>query len=327
MADSLFNRFNPIQPTPKVEDDSGSLHRRSSNSGEFVPEADLLAAIERIPALPTVVNKILHLIGEPNSSAADLEALIKLDMAITARLLHLVNSPFYGLGQNIESIPQAIALVGFPTMKSLMLAASVCNVLTNTDLAAYGFSDKGLWKNSMATAGLARAIAMKINVSGQLAEEYFVSGLMRDIGMLVMVRFLSQKGVSLRTLRGQGAGKKLDKDGDILHQERAATGFDHCYVGDLLAEKWSLPPRLRLCIAKHHRVPTSASSVDMRQLAGIRLAERLAYTSGIGVISDHPFDAHIDGVLVQAAGLDATGFQSLVKKVPSIIGATDINFI
>jgi HD-like signal output (HDOD) protein len=319
MSGSIFNRFNPTNPAPKVEEDSGTLHRRTVSSGEFIREADLMAAIDHIPALPVVVNKILALVGDKDSSAADLEALIKLDMVIAARLLHLVNSPFYGLGHNVESISQAVALVGYASMKSLMLAASVSNVLTSADMAAYGFSDKGLWKNSMATAALSRAIAKQINLGNQLAEEYFVAGLMRDIGMLVMVRFLVQKGVSLR--------KRADKGADILRQERETTGFDHCYVGDLLAQKWLLPPRLRMCIAKHHRVPTSATSTEMRQLAGIRLAERLSYTSGIGLISEHPFDAHIDGVLVQAAGLDAAGFQELVKKVPSIIAGTEVNIL
>jgi HD-like signal output (HDOD) protein len=128
--------------------------------------------------------------------------------------------------------------------------------------------------------------------------------------MLVLGPFLRRRNVTLKRVPGEH---------DILAMERQELGFDHCWVGERVAEKWRLPQGLRLAIAKHHRIPTTASAGDLRQLAAVRLAERLVYAAGVGVLSDHPFDQHIDGLLIQAAGLDPQSFQRLMGEIPRLV--------
>ena len=187
------------------------------------------------------------------------------------------------------------------------------------ELGAYGFKPEGLWKNSIVTAMLARDIATRCGVGKDDAEEYFLAGLMRDVGMLVLGPILAKHRVSLR--------KKPGNKDDILTRERRAVGFDHCWVGDRVAEKWRLPAGLALAIGKHHRIPNQLSDQQMKQLATIRLAERLGYSAGAGVMTDHPFETHIDGVLLQAVGLSAPQFQTLMLEAPRIVAKADSSLV
>lgn len=317
MADDLFSnqRFKPAPTKPASEDDSGQEYRTQTIGKTIqVGEAELLAEVDRIPSLPAVVQEILALAGSMSSTAMEMEELIRQDMVIAGRLLKLVNSPFYGLTKSVSSISQAVSIVGFSSLKSLVMAASAANLMV-VDLSCYGFKADGLWKNSIVTAMLARDIARRCGVDKDEAEEYFMAGLMRDVGMLVLGPILAKNKVNLRKKNG-------NKD-DILTRERRAIGFDHCWAGDRVAEKWRLPAELALTIGKHHRIPSLLSDQQMKRLATLRLAERLGYASGAGVANDHPFETQIDGVLLQAVGLSASLFQTFMIEAPAIVAKAD----
>jgi HD-like signal output (HDOD) protein len=318
MADELFGnrRFKPAPTKPSlVDDDSGQDYRTSGKAKTIqIGETELLAEVDHVQSLPEVVQKILALVGDQQSSARDLEELIKNDMVIAGRLLKLVNSPFYGLSKQIASISQAVNIVGLASLRSLVLAASASNLMV-IDLGVYGFKPQGLWKNSISTAGLSRDIAKLSGVGKDDAEEFFLAGLMRDVGMLVLGPLLARNGVVLRKIEGGNE--------DILSRERQLIGFDHSWVGERVAEKWRLPANLALAIGKHHRIPGTLAEAQLKQLAIVRLAERLAYSAGAGVLPDHPFDARIDPQLLKLAGLTAASFQTLIAQVPAIVAKAE----
>ena len=332
MSDDFFSRFRtapgasaaggglpPELPRATCDDDSGLAYRQGAHQLR-VSEADLLAAIERIPSMPIVVQKLLARTGDLASSTAGLEDLIKQDMGLAGRLLKLVNSPFYGLGAQVGSITQAVSIIGMASLKSLAVAASTSNLLA-IDLSAYGYIDKGLWLNSCATAALAKSVAQRNGSSRDEAEEYFVGGLLRDIGMLVLGPCLAQHQTPLRKRSATGEAA----DADILRRERGLLGWDHCWAGEKVAERWTLPQGLMLVIGHHHRIPPDANVKVLRQLAGVRLAERLTYAAAIGLVKDHPFDHQIDPLLIQAAGLTAAKFGELVKDMPGIVAKSDLS--
>lgn len=313
----LFRRFTPqTAPQPVVADDSRAQSRAAAAAAGTGPrEAELLAALERLPPLPTVVRRILELVGSERGSVADLGDLVRLDLVITAKLLKLVNSPFYGLSFHVTSVAQAVTMIGFGGVRSLVVAASLSDVLVQ-QLEVYGFSERGLWKNSIATAAMARAIANAAGRPAEEAEEAFVAGLMRDIGMLVLGPFLARAGHVLR---------RSEPQVDLVQRERTLIGYDHCWLGERLGEKWRLPGSIRLVLSRHHRITPGLPEDQVRVLATIRLAERLAYASRIGVLPDHPFDARIDPLLIQSAGLDAGGFQGLMQHLPGVIAGSDLD--
>ena len=317
MAD-LFRRFSPapapVQSSP-ADDSRVKSHALATAAGSAPREAELIAALERLPPLPTVVRRILDLVGSDRGSATDLGHLVQLDLVIAAKLLKLVNSPFYGLSFQVTSVAQAVTMIGFGGVRSLVVAASLSDVLVQ-QLAVYGFSERGLWKNSIATATMARAISVAAGRPPDESEDAFIAGLIRDIGMLVLGPFLAQAGHSLR---------RQDGDSDIIQRERELIGYDHCWVGERVGEKWRLPHTIRLALARHHRVPPGLTPDQACLLAAVRLAERLAYTSRIGVLPDHPFDSRIDPMLIQDAGLNAAHFQGLMQQLPTVIAGADMN--
>jgi HD-like signal output (HDOD) protein len=321
MSEDLFKskRFKP-GPARSVEVAPGSGSRPSLAATTVrIPEHEILAAVELVPPLPEVVNSILTQVGNQHSSAGDLEALIKKDMVIAGRLLKMVNSPFYALSNPVASITQAVTMIGFASLRSLVLAASAANLLV-TDLAAYGFTGQGLWKNSIATAALAREIGRRIGMTAQASEEAFVAGLLRDVGKLVLGPLLAKHAIALRRVAGS--------DDDILARERKALGYDHCWTGDRVAEKWRLPRPIALAIGRHHRSPAGQQSQELaRPMAVLLVAERLVYAGLGGVVADHPFDSRLDGTLLKAAGLDGASFQQLVEVVPGIIAAAETSLV
>jgi HD-like signal output (HDOD) protein len=307
MPDDMFARF-AAQPDPRDEDGSGSRKL----GGQFqLREGEVLAAIDRIPALPVVVGRILALVGDDHSNAQRIESLITQDMVIAGRVLKLVNSSFYRRSQAVGSIAAAVTIIGFSSLRSLVLAASTSNLML-VDLKPYGMNEGGLWRNSMATGAVARAVGLKAGAGPDAAEEWFAAGLLRDVGMLVLAPFLNKAGMKLK-----------HGDRDVIAQERRAIGFDHAWVGDLLAEKWSLPATLRASIGQHHRPPAAGDPALLRQTAAVRLAERLVYAAGVGVQPDHPFDVQIDSHLVSRAGLDATSFAAVCADVPALIKSVE----
>ncbi len=314
MSGSMFNRFAPDgeRRARDAEDDaSGTVFApRSVGSVAGVTEAEVLAGVDRVPALPLVVTRLLALVGNDLSSASDMEALISQDMVIAGKLLKLVNSPFYGLSNEIRSLPQAVAIIGFASLRSLVLAASTADIL-DVRIRAYGFLEHGLWLNAMATGCVAREIAQAIGHDNETADEYFVAGLLRDVGMLALGPIYQRLGIVL--------AERMGEDGDLLKTERRSIGFDHCWAGQRVAEKWQLPEVLAYVVGRHHRIPQHCQDHALRLLASVRLAERLVCKACVGLESDHPFRTSVDGVLLGASGLSVTAFRDLVGRMPEIV--------
>jgi HD-like signal output (HDOD) protein len=214
----------------------------------------------------------------------------------------------------VPTIAQAVTIIGISSLKSLVIAASASNLMV-VDLTPLGFAPEGLWRNSMVTAVLARAIALQAGVSKDEAEDYFLGGMMRDVGMLVSGTLMAKYHITLR--------KDPSAEGDVLDRERALMGFDHSWVGSQIAEKWRLPASLTMTIGKHHRTPSGITPAEIQRLATIRLAERLAYHTSSGLLPDHPFETRIDGALITAACLDAAQFQKFVTEIPGLVASAE----
>ena len=316
---SIFRSPSGKSSAKAAGDASDSIFRsRSAATEKQLREAEILAAINELPALSAVVTQILSMVDSNLSSAGDLEALVKQDMVIAGRLLKLVNSPFFGLQYPVSSITQAVAIIGMGSLKSLVIAASTSSLLMS-DLSAYGFKQNGLWDNSIATAALSRHIAGMIGVDKDEAETYFLGGLMRDIGMLIIGPFLQRLDVKI-------SYGELGGESDIIFREREALGYDHSWVGARISEKWNLPENLHKVITAHHQQFKLLDPEFQQMVAVVRLAERLAYKQGVGVLPDHPFDRDINAEIINKAQLDADGFKQLIADLPEILDAIKMDF-
>ena len=199
-----------------------------------------MARSENLPVLPQAVSEIMRLADDPNANQRELERAFEQDPAMTAKILKVANSAYYG-GANVPTIGRAISFLGMSAIRSLVVGVSFQQMSLNKSESKH-FDKLQFWKHSVATALASRVIAkLKVPAKG---EELYCTGMMHDIGLLVFERFVPKEfdeAVDLSTRSGKS----------MIDAEREVLGFDHAEVGGILAEKWGLNDLMRNGIKYH----------------------------------------------------------------------------
>jgi len=235
----------------------------------------LIEKVEDLPTLPRTVLKITELVNNPKSSAKDLARVITDDQVLTARLLKLVNSSFYGFPQKISTVTGAIVLLGFDAIRNLLLTTSIFDLFSNED-KRQRFRREGLWDHSLGCAVGAKVIGNHLR--HDKIEELFVSGLLHDIGKIVEMLFLPKEFAEVLCLMEE-------KRVLMMIAEQQVLGFTHGDVGELLAERWNLPLKLGKVIAHHHH-PDLAGRYAL-EASIVHLADILCKALDLGSGGDH----------------------------------------
>jgi len=200
--------------------------------------------IEKMPPVPLVLGKIMEVTAKPDVSATDLGNVISLDPVLTGKVLRLVNSAHSGLPTTVTSIMRAIILLGMNTIKNLAISSAVLGSVGNRSFFKALNADE-FWEHSVGVGITARRLAQRIGISRSQQEEFFVAGLLHDIGKIVLNAALAEPYV--RVL------KSASETQEPLHCcEQAEFGLTHCDIGARLAEQWQLPGPLRGALEHHH---------------------------------------------------------------------------
>ncbi|MBM2813502.1 MAG: putative signal transduction protein [Ignavibacteria bacterium] len=200
-----------------------------------------LENIKDLPTIPFVMNEILHSVDNENVRASQLASLIERDQALTARVLRVANSPFYGFTRKISTIELAIVLLGLNTIKEIVLSLVLQKFYNK--LRRSVINTKDFWSYSVFCGACSRFLARKTQY--RLAGEAFVAGLMHDIGILIMSEHFAQEFlmVKIATVKHKMS---------MLEAERAILSCTHAEIGAWFAEKWNLPQSLYNAIRYHH---------------------------------------------------------------------------
>jgi putative nucleotidyltransferase with HDIG domain len=202
----------------------------------------VIKSIDKLPTLPLIVTKLSDLVTNPHTSASDIQNVITKDQALSARVLKLVNSAFYGFSERISSISHAIVILGFNTIKNIALSASVFEMF---DKNQQGQLDKeGFWMHSIAVAGASKLIAKHLKLT--TLEDIFVAGLLHDVGKVILDQFVHE---DYKTVFERIASKNIL----IGEAEYEVLELTHSQVGAYLATNWKLPSALVQMIGLHHR--------------------------------------------------------------------------
>jgi HD-like signal output (HDOD) protein len=214
---------------------------------------DRLEAIDRLPTLPIVVQKLSAAINNSTSDAGRLAAIIQDDPAITARMLRIVNTALYRGSEEVTSLPLAISRLGFQAIRNIAMSTAV--------FSAFGsgndeFDRDEFWKHSVSTGVAATVIYdyCRESLSSSIQKDSLqLAGLIHDIGRIVMDEFFHEEFSKCMTL----AGRELIP---LYEAETQVMGASHDEVGAWLGEKWGLAPGLIEVLRWHHQPHNAADS-------------------------------------------------------------------
>ncbi len=223
--------------------------------------------IRNIPTLPAIVIQVIQTTNNPGSSARDLNKIIMNDQAIVAKILQMANSSFYGLSAKVNNLNRAITLLGFNTVRSLALSISVVDHFKGQSSSEY-FNRGKFWEHSMGVAMLSKMLADK-HGSGKInPDEAYISGLLHDIGIIILDQFFQEKFADILKLIYEG-------DMNFLEAEETIIGRDHARFGAVVTEAWNYPETLVATIANHHNKDYDGDHADF--IHAIYLANILEY--------------------------------------------------
>ena len=201
---------------------------------------------EIIFSLPKIYFELQEALGDPNKTFQDLGNIISFDPALSARLLKIVNSPFYGFPSNIETISHAISIIGMDQLTDMALATLVIYQFRGIPNSL--FNMERFWRHSMACGVVARSIAEFR--SEKNIERFYLAGILHDIGRLVIFK-------KEPALARDAFYRSREQRENIYLSERELMGFDHADVGRELLKAWQLPPRLVESVGCHHQPQTA----------------------------------------------------------------------
>lgn len=237
--------------------------------------------VSDLPALPWVVNKLLKVVADRHSAAKDLAEVISMDQALTAKVLKLVNSAFFGFSEKITTVSRSVVILGFHTIKSFALGISVFEVANKMKGKAGGLDAAVLWEHSIAVAAGARVIARLIRYRSA-EEEAFIAGLLHDIGKIIFNQYVPEDFSQAIEMAG--------REGiPLIEAEQRVLGVSHESIGKFLGEQWKLPYPLREAISLHHNPPLNNENFNpeiLKLICIVNLSNSLCKVRHIGFSGD-----------------------------------------
>jgi putative nucleotidyltransferase with HDIG domain len=263
---------------------------------------EVVAKARNLPKISEAALKLVELLDESEDNNREAVELIKSDALLTAKLLRICNSSAFGLSEPVSSVNQAVLLLGYNQVLSLVLSLGFGSAMTGT-LPGYALADNGLWHHSFMAATAAEAVVNRGLYSRVDASVAFTAGLLHDIGKLVMAQVLPA-----------GAHAAIHKHilGEGLHgiaAEREVLGTDHAEVGACLLHVWRLPEWIVEAVANHHQ-PVLEPGPQLSALAC--LANRIALLAAVEPGTAISLSEQDQRVL-PAFKLDAEGLDDLVS--------------
>jgi putative nucleotidyltransferase with HDIG domain len=233
--------------------------------------------IKNMPSLPTTVTKVLEICNNPHTSPADLNHVISLDPVLVGRVLKLINSAYYGLGQQVTSLVRAIIMLGINTVKNLALSSAVLGNL-NAAKAKKGLNMEGFWRHSLCVGVASKIFAKKRGIDTKQLEEYFAAGLLHDIGKIAL------NAVDTDSYMLTISESDRDKS-SLIRTEDRHLGINHCTVGAMISKAWKLDGAIGDAITYHHNhIDYDGEHRDV--LNSTILANRFAAEMEIGFSGD-----------------------------------------
>lgn len=213
---------------------------------------EVLADVRQLPSLPAAVEELVRALDNESTGIDQLADGIAKDQALAARALRVANSPFYGVQHKVASIHEAIVVLGFRAVGSLVMAASITGFFAPPREVPFDLTQ--FWRHSIGTALCARALARHVGLD---PETGFTAGLLHDMGVLMLLTTRPSHYAAVLAYRDT-------HDVHLMEAEREVLGFDHGAAGEALAQRWRFPAEIVRAVARHH-APSDGDGLSVSQ--------------------------------------------------------------
>ncbi|MDH5231939.1 MAG: HDOD domain-containing protein [Gammaproteobacteria bacterium] len=263
---------------------------------------EIIAKLDKLATLPEICLEINRLVDDPDSTTKDIEDVINKDPTLSARILSIANSPFYGSSAKIDTISRAITVVGTNGIRDLVWATSAIDSFQQFESKRFELDN--FWRHSLYCATVARVLASKIKVLHK--ERFFVASLLHDVGRLVLFTVLPNEM------------DRVFEHAESHHEsltdaEQSLFGFTHAQVGAALLKSWGLPKSIQ-DVARYHHRPAHKGDFAL-EISIAHIADQISRTAGV---FGNPFD------LEQKIDAQAWVISGLTEKIiDSVIAITD----
>lgn len=262
---------------------------------------EIMANMESFPSMPGAGTKLLSMLKDPDTDASEIEKVLRYDPGLTANILKMTNSAYFGLPQKIGSVKQALLLLGWRRVNQLVLASSVSTVM-DKPVEGYNFSPGELWRHSVAVSIAAEGLVKELSVPG--TDEFFTTALLHDIGKMILGSFVKENLDAIEDITSQGL--------PLVVAEQMVLGTDHAEIGAKILTNWSFPPEVANAVRWHHDPDSPEepnSLVDIVYLSNV-----LCQATGIGV-NDEAQQDELSPSALERLGVEFEQLEPISEKV------------
>jgi putative nucleotidyltransferase with HDIG domain len=266
----------------------------------------LFSGERKLPTLPVIFDKLNQMLQDPLTSNKKIADLMMKDQAIVTKVLKLCNSAMYSKRKEITNLANAITFLGVKNLKTLILQISLVKVFDLSDDDIPEFSITTFWEHSLGTAYFTNIILKKLQLEAN--DNYYVAGLLHDIGKLVIYQFYPEKFKEI-------IKKQINNNLIDYRAEEEILGVNHNEIGGYLAEKWTFIPEIIEAIKEHHNISKTQSLL----VAVVQISNLFAKASGLCFPWDNKFfeiigDPNWEVIAAHSGGLDT---DALVNEIMS----------
>ena len=230
----------------------------------------IMAKVDALPSIPGSAIKLLELMENPDASVQEIEDVLRMDPGMTANVLKLTNSAYFGLPTKVGSVKRAVMLLGMKKIKQLVMASCVGAVMDGP-IPGYDLPAGELWRHSIAVSVAAEGLSREMKLDG--AEDIFTAALGHDVGKLVLGQFVQDDMEAITAAAGEKVSFEI--------AEKEVLGADHAEIGARILSQWSFPDDLVHAVRWHHD-PDGAEEPN-RTTDIVHVANVLCLMMGIGV--------------------------------------------
>ena len=229
----------------------------------------ITAQVKSFPGMPATSAKLLKMLKDAETSATEIEEILKYDPGLTANILKLTNSAYFGLPCKVSSVKQAIVLLGWKRLLQLVMTMSMSTVMKKP-LPGYDLPHGELWRHSVAVSVAAELVVKALKIPG--SDEVFTAALLHDIGKLILGGFVQDDLHQIKAMVAKGIAFEV--------AEFIVLGTDHAQIGARILEKWSFPTDLVNAVSWHHDPETCENHCTFSDI--VHVANILGLMTGYG---------------------------------------------